>query len=152
MYLTPHLWYGLIRFVFKPRVTLYKFQDSKYLHTLKTHGNVHGTNDFTAFGYNKAENQNSALAFFLPDRNITIFVVKRVLQKHSVVIFGLVWKAKFENSIFGSRLCSIVVYACSCLKYDNYAAQYVLEWSYWFQIKAYWSRILREFKLVNDYS
>ena len=39
---------------------------------------VHLTTFKTPFGNNKAENQNSILAFSLSDRNIVIFVVKRL--------------------------------------------------------------------------
>ena len=52
---------------------------------------VHLTTFKTPFGNNKAENQNSILAFSLCDRNIAIFVAKRVEWKHSGVIFGLVY-------------------------------------------------------------
>ena len=52
---------------------------------------VHLTTFKTPFGNGKAENQNLILAFSLSDKNIAIFVVKRVLQKHSGVIFGLVY-------------------------------------------------------------
>ena len=40
---------------------------------------VHLTTFKTPFGNNKAENENLILAFSLTDRNITIFVVKRIL-------------------------------------------------------------------------
>ena len=59
---------------------------------------VHLTTFKTPFGNSKAENQNLILAFSVNDGNIAIVAVKRVLQKHSVVIFGLV--QKIQNSIF----------------------------------------------------
>ena len=40
---------------------------------------MHLTTFKTPFGNNEAENQNLILAFSLTDRNIAIFVVKRVL-------------------------------------------------------------------------
>ena len=39
---------------------------------------MHITTFKTLFGNNKAENQNLILAFSMTDRNIAIFVVKRV--------------------------------------------------------------------------
>ena len=43
---------------------------------------MHLTSFKTPFGNNKAENQNLILAFSLTDRNIAIFVVRRILYKH----------------------------------------------------------------------
>ena len=58
---------------------------------------MHLTTFKTPFGNDKAENQNLILAFSLTD-SIAIVAVKRVLWKHSGVIFGLVHKRQSLKS------------------------------------------------------
>ena len=45
----------------------------------------------TCFGNNKAENPNLIPAFSFTGGNFAIVVMKRVLSKHSLVIFSLVY-------------------------------------------------------------
>ena len=52
----------------------------------------------TSFGNNKAEKQNLIVAFSLTDRNIAIFAVKRIILKHSGMIFGLAYKRESLKS------------------------------------------------------
>ena len=52
----------------------------------------------TCFESNEAENAYLIFAFSLTDGNIAIAVVKRVLLKHSVVIFGLAYNSQSLKS------------------------------------------------------